>query len=61
MSLTEESIENLAAALCRLSQPEHKHIYIEALQSVARTAQAELIFQMQLGFDNATTGQKTTH
>lgn len=53
MSVTDEAIENLADAFCKLSSPEHRQIYIESLQSIARLAQGELIFRMELGLAQA--------
>jgi hypothetical protein len=61
MSVTDQAIENLAASFCLLSKPEHKAMYLEALQSIKRIAQAELVFQMELAFVKATTGPSVKH
>lgn len=61
MSVTDDAIENLATAFCLLSAPEHKALFLESLQSIARIAKAELIFQMQLDYTQATTGIVTQH
>jgi hypothetical protein len=59
MTVTDEAIENLANSFCLLSNPEHKALYVEALKSIARIAQGELIFRMELTSHQAT--QATKH
>jgi hypothetical protein len=53
MGATDEAIERLAEAFCKLSGPEHLQLYRESLQSIARIAQSELIYRMELGFSQA--------
>jgi hypothetical protein len=56
MSVTDEAIDNTAAAFCLLSKnPDHKALYIESLKAIARMAEAELVFRMELDYAKATT------
>ena len=50
MSVTDDAIENLADAFCKISKPEHREIFVEGLQAIARMSQAELINRMQLSY-----------
>lgn len=48
---TVEAIEQLAAAFCKLSQPEHRSLYLVALEALVRLSKAEKSHELLADLD----------
>lgn len=50
---TEEAIENLATAFSKLSRPEHREIYLAALEALVQLSKSERSREMLVDMDNS--------